>query len=372
MLQRTFTTLTAIICAALLPLAARAAELPATIAGTGEASVKVVPTKLRIQVPVVTHGKTTELAVQRLKARREVVADNLCALGADKQSLNFGDSSVYKVGPTIGPSYPAPVPYLTPAPAMFPYAPPSEIPAIPAPITSTVYAPATTSPVVTPPSARQESTAPMRPRGSLPELFEAMVILTIDWPLQAHSVDEAVLSGEAVGKKIVAVGDLMRGKAAEKLPADERELLDELPVINPSSTSRIIQRPVVQTLPNGQPMMRIVEEQQLMPAGVPFTSAQPTYLYVATISSSQRKALLGEAFFNAKSQAAELAEASGGKLGAVSNLIGEVGKSTESIGLAASPTSAPSITDEKSNETTATSPGGLRIYAKVHALFRLE
>ena len=61
------------------------------------------------------------------------------------------------------------------------------------------------------------------------ELYTATATLTVEWPLQAETVEQAVLAAEAVRKKILAASNLMGGKAAEKLPADEQELLDEQP-----------------------------------------------------------------------------------------------------------------------------------------------
>ena len=81
MLPRTSSTLTALVCAALLQSGAWAAEPPAMIAGTGEASIHIVANKIRIQLQVEAHGKTTELALQRLKTRREAVAENLWRAG---------------------------------------------------------------------------------------------------------------------------------------------------------------------------------------------------------------------------------------------------------------------------------------------------
>ena len=158
----------------------------------------------------------------------------------------------------------------------------------------------------------------------------------------------------------------MGGKAAEKLPADEQELLDEQPTSR--TTSQIISRQVVETGPDGQQAVRYVTEEVV--------SSLPPFLYVTAISSSQRKALLTEAFANAKSQAAELAEAAGGKLGAIKNISGEVSNSKPCVRFidASPPTSSPFLPspNENSSEAIAADPAGLKFYAKVHALFRLE
>jgi hypothetical protein len=436
------------------------------IAGAGEASLRIVPSKLRMQVQVESHGKTTELAIQRLKARREAVADNLCALGAEKQSLNFGAPSVNKVVPANGPGYGTPVPYLTPTPSVIPYAPPAAIPVLPAPAappapstyapSGATYAPsgsvpslppsttapgtlvpvpaatleatpdagprpaatepatplpaptppavapaappstfappsapaspavpvspypATTSPYVPPADGPIAPTQPRSPRSAGPtELYAATATLTIEWPLKAETVEQAVLAAEAIRKK-VAAGNLMGGKAAEKLPADEQELLDEQPIA-PRATSQLVPRAVVETLPDGRNVTRYVSQEVVTatgPGGLFPGGFGPTpFLYVATISSPQRKALLAEAFGNAKSQAAELAEATGGKLGAIRSVGGEVSNSKPCDRIiVSSPIATPSILapNENRNEATAADPGDLKFYAKVHALFRLE
>ena len=207
------------------------------------------------------------------------------------------------------------------------------------------------------------------------ELYAARATLTVEWALKAETVEQAMLASEAVRKKLLAAGDLMGGKAAEKLPADEQELLDEQP---PRATSQIIQRPVVETLADGSNVTRYVSEEVVTAPGVfPANAAGlPPFLYVATISSQQRKALLAEAFDNAKSQAAELAEAAGGKLGAVRTVGGEVSNSKRSERYieVSPPTTSPVILapNENNNEAIAAGPGGVKFHAKVHALFLLE
>ncbi len=486
MLQRTFSILTVLVCTAALPLLAWAAELPSTVAGTGEASVCIVPTKLRTQVQVEAHGKTAELAIQRLKARREAVADNLVALGADKQSLNFGTPSVNQVSPPtrpyftppgIMPSVPSYVPTpnppsgssgsapggrtlipampvlpdqgsppattYPPSPGPAPNLPPSTVapptstpvpagpPAVETPRTASqpaatgpatvplpaasppaptrVYepsssvnpfapsvpsSPAPSSPVTPPAPSSPGIPTPALPYGpptvsvpALPqvrraavqqELYGATCTLTVEWPLAAETVEQAVLAGEAVRKKVLAAGDLMGGKAAEKLPADEQELLDE---IGPRATvSQVISRPVAETGPNGQQVIRYVQEEVVTAPGAytyfPTAPRVPSFLYVATISSPQRKALLAKAFGNAKSQASELAEATGGRLGVVHTMIGEVTNSKSfERGVNVFPAMSSScipMPDQNSSEAIAADPSGLKFYARVHAVFLLE
>jgi len=208
------------------------------------------------------------------------------------------------------------------------------------------------------------------------ELYAATATLTVDWPLKTGTVEQAVLAAEAIRKKIAAGGDLMGGKADEKLPADEQELLDEQ--IVPHTTSQIIQRPVVETLPDGRSSIRYVSEEVVTaPGALPAVSGLPPFQYLVRISSQQRKALLAEAFGNAKSQAAEVAEAAGGKLGAISNMSGDVSNSRPGEAFTSDVilrTFSPAILspNENSNEAIAVEPGGLKFHAKVRVLFLLE
>jgi hypothetical protein len=184
-------------------------------------------------------------------------------------------------------------------------------------------------------------------------------------------VEQAALAAEAIRKKMLAAGDLTGGKAAEKLPADEQELLDEA---GPNTTSQMIQRPVMETLSDGRSVVRYVNEQVVtaVDGSLPTSSCLPTMVFVATISSTQRKALLAEAFGNAKTQAAELADATGGKLGAIRSLCGEVSNAKRFDSFIASPPVFPPSMpgpNENRNEATAADPGGLKFYAKVQAMF---
>ncbi len=210
------------------------------------------------------------------------------------------------------------------------------------------------------------------------ELYGATCTLTVEWPLAAETVEQAVLAGEAVRKKVLAAGDLMGGKAAEKLPADEQELLDE---IGPRATvSQVISRPVAETGPNGQQVIRYVQEEVVTAPGgytyFPTAPRVPSFLYVATISSPQRKALLAKAFGNAKSQASELAEATGGRLGVVHTMIGEVTNSKSfERGVNVFPAMSSScipMPDQNNSEAIAADPSGLKFYARVNAVFLLE
>jgi uncharacterized protein YggE len=426
MLPRTSSTLV-LCCAALLPSVAWPAE-QATVTGTGEASVRVSPTKLRMQVPVVAHGKTAELAIQRLKVRGEAVADNLCALGAEKKSLILGDPSVNKVAPSVGPGYPVPpsvgptystpMPYLAPTPAApyYPSAPSTYMPSGATPSLAPVAVPAPAmnpqphaiEPTTAPASAPMPSTpagtygtpaapvpptivprtayyappttsliaAPSKGSRSPAELYVATATLTVNWPLKVKTVDQAVLAAEAIRKKILSAGDLMGGKAAEKLPADEQELLDE----GGATITRTISRPVVETDAYGHQIVRNVQEEQvsIVPGG-PGVAAQgtPLFLYVAEIGSPDRKALLTEAFDKARVQAAEMAQAAGGKLGAVKNVSGEVSNppSWEPFAPMAQEASSPGMVmgpAENSHEAVSGEPGSLKFTAKVHALFLME
>jgi uncharacterized protein YggE len=100
----------------------------------------------------------------------------------------------------------------------------------------------------------------------------------------------------------------------------------------------------------------------------------PTFVYVATISSQQRKAALAEAFGKAKLQAAEVAEAAGGKLGAATAVSGTIANSGCSP-WSPFPVATPATfagTSPDGTEALATDPSAMQFHARVNATFRLE
>jgi hypothetical protein len=176
-------------------------------------------------------------------------------------------------------------------------------------------------------------------------VYLATATLTVEWSLGVNTAAEAFLAGEAIRKKVLAAG--LVGTSA-----DDRELPFGTTI--PSGAS-----PQVQT-PNG-----IVPQVSTVwgPNAVALAETGPsvTLVYAATISSQQRKAILAEAFRKAKLEAAEMAEAAGGKLGAVTDVSGGT-----------APWMPPAGTSADGNEAWAPDPGEIRFRATVNAKFRLD
>jgi hypothetical protein len=186
--------------------------------------------------------------------------------------------------------------------------------------------------------------------------------LTIEWSLGANTAEQAFLAGEAIRKKVLAA-DLVGDKATEKASAGEQEEPDETHFGAP---------PQIQTAVARNPYSAVSWDPFFGRTIV--TSPCPTLVYVAPISSQQRKAALAEAFGKAKSQAAEVAEAAGGKLGAataVSGTIANSGCSPWSPFLVATPATFVGISPD-GNEALAADPSAMRFCARINATFRLE
>jgi len=447
MLPRSCSTLPACLCVALLPSVAWAGgatvfgtaeaiayEEPriepneiydgATVYGTGEATVHAVPAKVRVEVQLAANGKTVELALQRLKVRREAVAETLRGLGAGKESIALGDPCVNEVANAPGyssysaanpyaaapgyysppPSGPSLSPYQAAPPTVAPYSATPVAPASPPgargdssssgpsgyqpsapspsspPSTSppSTYRPGATSGTGTTPSAASvpnslplnspvPSSTPAYGYGSVSapvyappppavpaETDIATGTLAGEWALGgANTTEQALLAGEAIRKKVLAAdlkGDKARGDAA-----DDKEL--------PSATVTPVGAPQVQTAVAQNPYTGALWPPNAVPASA---SPAPVFSYVATISSQQRKAALAEAFGKAKSQAAEMAEATGGKLAAVDAVIGAISNSGR-------PHAAPlPVTPPDGNEAVAADPGEMQFHVKVSARFHLE
>jgi hypothetical protein len=470
--------LLAALCAALLPSAALADGPPATVSGNGEATVHVVPTKLRVQVQIVGQGKTSEQALERLKARREAVAETLRGLGAQQESVAFGDPCVSQQIQQMNactpygcpPCYTAPPVYAVPPPAGPPplpgpaapptigppgggpvtpprlppgvrgplppatIAPPSGV-AVPVELPSSgvrgdssspgpsgthppaaaavpqAYSPTTSSTPAYPPSAYQlgappgTSTAPTylppgasaapptasAPNASAPSFpaygytvpppayapspvpaptiavsYVATGTLTSEWSLEANTAEQALLAGEAIRKKVLAA-DLVGDKAPEKAPAGEPEPpYATLGGAHPQSQTAVARTPAA-------PYAPVTCDPFFGRTAVPAVATpSPTFVYVATISSQQRKAALAEAFQKAKSQAAEMAEAAGGKIGAVATVNGGVSNFSTTGGFGACAVMPPAPTPSDNNVMLRGDPNHCDFQARVYAQFRLE
>jgi hypothetical protein len=193
-------------------------------------------------------------------------------------------------------------------------------------------------------------------------MYSATGTLTAEWSLAATTAEQAVLAGEAIRKKALAA-DLAGDKAPGKASADAEESPDETHFGAP---------PQVQMAVTRNPYACVAWNPYATPPAV--ASPSSTFLYVATISSQQRKAALAEAFGKAKLQAAELAEAAGGKLGAATTVSGWVANSGCSpwppFGVAMPATFVGMSPD--GSEALAADPVAMRFCARVNATFRLD
>ncbi len=75
--------------------AALLAQTPsaATVTGTGSVEIKRQPELLRVQIEVMSRGKTLKESLEKLKVRREEVRTALVQLGAKKDAITFGDAN---------------------------------------------------------------------------------------------------------------------------------------------------------------------------------------------------------------------------------------------------------------------------------------
>jgi hypothetical protein len=187
-------------------------------------------------------------------------------------------------------------------------------------------------------------------------MYSATGTLTAEWSLAATTAEQAVLAGEAIRKKALAA-DLAGDKARGDASAGDQELPHATVTCGGAP-------PQVQMAVAQNPYACVAWNPYATPPAV--ASPSSTFLYVATISSQQRKAALAEAFGKAKSQAAEMAEATGGKLGPVNAVLGAIGNSGPW------PSTVAPASD---NETIAADPGdagAMRFHARVSARFHLD
>jgi hypothetical protein len=194
------------------------------------------------------------------------------------------------------------------------------------------------------------------------ETYLATGTLTVEWPLKAETAEQALLAGEAICKKVLAA-DLAGDKAPGKAAADAEESPDETHFGAPPQ----VQMAVAQNPYSSYPSVPWSPYAMATAYG-----SSPTFAYVATISSQQRKAALAEAFGKAKSQAAEMAEAAGGKLGALTNVNGGVANFQTIGGFGACGVVAPAPTPADSNVMLRGDPNHCDFQARVYAQFRFE
>lgn len=173
-----------------------------------------------------------------------------------------------------------------------------------------------------------------------------------------------LIVAEGIRQKVIAA-DLAGNTGAPKLTPEEQEVMDEngpsvppsLPVQVPNTYGPPLYPPGTSPVYAGSPG----------PDG-------PTILYVATLSDSERKAALRNAFATAKRSAAELAEAAGGMgLGRIESL--RSGVNSFVFFSSAAPTTSsddyPPPGGKDDAEVTSPTPAILPFSISVTANFRL-
>ena len=194
MLQRTFQAVSvAGLCVLLLSSIARAQVgggagpvSNRTISATAKVAFDQRPTALRVQVELVAKGKTLKEALAKLRERREAATAQLDTLGADEESITFGNPSLTNA--------------LNQQRRQF------EMMLV----------------------QGMASRAKRVPKGlQIPKMVIVSSELTAEWPLEADGPEGLLLAAEALQEKVKAA-DLAGAKRAEKLSPEEQEVAEEM------------------------------------------------------------------------------------------------------------------------------------------------
>jgi len=325
----------------------------ATVSGTGEVTLRPVPTMLRVRVELSSQGGTVEMALARLQQRREAAMAKLKASEADADSIQFDHPIVSKISP---------------------FGPPTAIRPVPGPHSTPVPAPyQSTRPAYGPPSSTYAAPVPAPPASwtrvvKVPPLYRASTTLSVDWPLAAENMDEVLVASEALKKKIAAA-DLAGAKQPDQLTPEQQEILEEA-AVRPSAYETSLPQPVVGPTIGPGVVYDPYGPPQAVPNGVQF-------LFVARISPEQRKAALAKAFAKAKAQAEEMAGAAGRDLGPLASLNGQfhrggaTGYCVPVYPSSTGPMYDGSDLSPDADESAASDSRSIVFQAQVHATFRL-
>lgn len=157
-----------------------------TILGQGSATVKRVPTILRMHIEVLGKGETLKEALDKLKARRQAAVAQLKTLKADHESIELGSPSLSNVESQRRRQLEAMV------------------------------------------IQRYSARGGDLPKGlKVPKAFTVSVSLTAEWPLEADGPEQMLLATQALQEKVRAA-DLAGTKDAEALSPEEQELAEEM------------------------------------------------------------------------------------------------------------------------------------------------
>jgi uncharacterized protein YggE len=295
-----------------LAFAQSPADSAVTATGVGELSR--LPERMRLKIVVSAKGKDTAEALAQLKDRLTAAKAQLGMLGADKASISADE--------------------------------PQPTPEDPNRRRQIEMLMAQRMRGGRRPTAKKEETKP-------PVSLSAT--LSAEWPLQAKSGDELLVSTAALQDKIKAA-DLAGLKEQSKLSPEEQELAEEL-----------------------QGELNMYSGDEGPKAG------EPMFLFVAPIPAAEREKLLAEGFTKAKAQAARLAKAAGVELGALRSLSdNEIDASDESMGMNAAFGGYPAsyrmlqmmrggrATQNENAEAIGAQPGKLTYRVMVTASFALK
>jgi len=212
--------------------------------------------------------------------------------------------------------------------------------------------------------------------------YSASTTVTAEWPLESTTIETLVAEVEKLQGKIAAA-DLPGERPTVTSAAGSGESAREAaPPRTAPARPAVSSTPAMAypaTTPSYTPPIPC-------PGAAPCSVAPAMYNAIPNVrcacvfrlSDRVRKAALAEAFANAKGQAAELAEAAGGKLGAVATLNRSVhfaarcpvNSSSGGYSTYAYPSSV--AMDVSAHEATMTDPNEIHVQIQVQAHFRLE
>jgi len=291
-----------------------------TISAAGTATIQPPAGAVRVHVELIGKGRSLEDALAALKDLQDAARAQLEALGAEMDSVSFSDPTLSNIESAQRKQFEMMI------------------------------------------QQRMISQGKAVPKGlRVPKSFAVSSTLSAEWPLTAEAPGEVLVEVEALKEKVKAA-DLSGSKQAKALSPEEEELAEEM----------------------AEAMANSGEE--------PLPVGQPVFAFVARITDEERDRALAEAFARAKNRAERLAAAAGATLGPLVGLggggsgisdmsdaemymyrggFGSYGYEQQQY-LERLMSSGRGDGEEKSNETMAGDPAGLRLNFSVSAAFALE
>jgi len=284
-----------------------------TIHASENTLIRPMATVFRMQLQVRGQGKTLEEAIDHLRKRRNLVREQLLTLGASEESIKFEGLCVLREVLIAPPPTTLIPPGVSPALQPVPAGQPANA--------DPFYGRTTVPPLVQPPPISATGTG-------------VATMVTAEWPLRGEGNEEILLAGEKVRDKVLA----------DKVCVAESTT--PMPMSSPSAYLP------ASDVPSTAPSLGFVRN---------YAADQPVFRFAAYITTEQRKTAITEAFAKAKSKAAELAEAAGGRLGSLDTINYVINGSTCSGAVMAN-----------ESEATGASPTDIVYRLRVDASFHLE